>query len=120
MELNDDDWQHIAPLFPRPKSGPGLSGRPAAPTRDLFDAILWLLRSGAPWKDMPSEYPAYQTCHRWFQRWQQDGTFRRITRTLRRRLRDRGSTDDDEGYVDGSYISARKGGTWWAGLEAVV
>jgi transposase len=39
---------------------------------------VWILRTGAPWKDLPVQYPPYQTCHRWFQKWVQQGVFEKI------------------------------------------
>jgi transposase len=44
--------------------------------------ILWVLRTGAPWKDLPERYPPYQTCHRRFQQWRKNGTIERVLYTL--------------------------------------
>lgn len=67
MKLTDLQWNLIAPLFetatPEPKVG-----RPATPAREVLNGVLWILRTGARWKDLPREYPPYQTCHRRFQR----------------------------------------------------
>ncbi|RRD66711.1 transposase, partial [Desulfovibrio sp. OH1186_COT-070] len=49
--------------------GPRGQGRPVLnEPRAILNGILWILRTGAPWKDLPERYPPYQTCHRWFQR----------------------------------------------------
>jgi hypothetical protein len=47
----------------------GKGGRPWQSARDVLDGVLWVLRTGAPWGDLPKRYPPYQTCHRRFQRW---------------------------------------------------
>ncbi|MEM1417932.1 MAG: transposase, partial [Myxococcota bacterium] len=69
MKLTDPQWALVEPLLPTPKSGPGKPGRPAVPLRSVLDGVLWVLRTGAPWCDMPGRYPSYQTCHRRFQQW---------------------------------------------------
>jgi transposase len=43
-----------------------------------MNGILWILRTGAPWKDLPQRYPPYQTCPRHFQQWVEQGVFKRI------------------------------------------
>lgn len=74
-----------------------------------MEGILWILRSGARWKDLPRDFPPYQTCHRWFQIWQRQGVMRKILRTLAEDLRDRGQLDLTETFIDGSFASAKKG-----------
>jgi transposase len=59
-------------------------GRPWKHTRDVLNGILWVMRTGAPWKDMPARYPPYATCHRRFSGWVRDGTLRKIVETLAR------------------------------------
>lgn len=109
MKLTDAQWALIEPLLPEPKSGPGRRGRRARPFREVLDGILWVLRTGAAWSDLPNRYPPYQTCHRRFQQWCEDGTLERILVTLRRDLRDRGGIEDIEGFIDGTYVPAKKG-----------
>jgi len=117
MKLTDTQWELIEPRLPEPKSGPGKRGRPARPYREVLDGILWVLRTGAPWSDLPSRYPPYQTCHRRFQEWCEDGTLEQIVVTLRRDLRDRGGIEDVEGFIDGTYVPAKKGGPKSAVVE---
>ena len=69
------------------------------------------MRTGAPWHDLPSRFPSYQTCHRRFQQWVEDGTLRAVVVALRRDLGDRGGVEEIEGYIDGTYVPAKKGGT---------
>jgi transposase len=58
--INDDQWQKIEPLLPKPK--PGRVGRPQADNRQVLEGILWILKTGAPWKDLPKRYPSPSTC----------------------------------------------------------
>src|SRR4029453_10817295 len=59
----------------------------------------------------PPRNPPYQTCHRRFQRWVADRTLPKILAGLRRDLETRGGIEDVEGYIDGTYVPAKKGGT---------
>ncbi len=90
--------------LPRNEQGkPGRrGGRPWRPARDVLNGVLWVLRTGAPWKDMPDRYPPYQTCHRRFQRWTEMGILTRILAGLRRDLCARGGIEDVESYIDGT------------------
>lgn len=107
MELSDAQWAVLKPLIPQPTVRPDGRGRPWKPTRLVLDGVLWVLRTGAPWRDLPDCYPAYQTCHRRFQSWVSDGTFRRVLTRLAELL-DIGA--GDEAMIDGSYVPARRGG----------
>lgn len=106
MDLSDEQWRRIRRLIPQPKSGSGRPGRPARPARDVLNGILWILRTGSPWRALPSCYPAFQTCHQRFQFWCSDGTLRRILTTLRHEL----GEEHEEGFIDGTYIGAKRGG----------
>lgn len=110
MQLTDAQWKLVEPLLPKPKSGEGRPGRPPQPFRNVLEGILWVMRTGAPWHDMPGRYPPYQTCHRRFQEWSSDGTFERLLIALRRDLRARGGIEDVEAFIDGTYVPAKKGG----------
>jgi len=79
----------------------------------MLNGILWILRTGAPWRDLPERYPPYQTCHRRFQRWAEDGVLDKILRTLAEELKDRGDLDLSECFVDGTFVGAKKGAGRW-------
>ena len=77
-ELSDEQWKIIEPLLgemPRREDG---RGRPWRDNREVTGGILWILRTGAPWADLPERFPPYQSCHRRFQTWVKDGTLRRF------------------------------------------
>ena len=90
MDLTEDQWSVVSSILPElPKHRDG-RGRPWRCSRAVLDGILWILRTGAPWHDLPGQYPPYQTCHRRFQRWVVDGTLEHILNMLAEDLYHRG------------------------------
>ena len=75
----------------------------------MLNGVLWVLRTGAPWRDLPKRYPSYQTCHRRFQGWTRDGTLERALAALAEDLRGRGGLDLSECFVDATFVGAKKG-----------
>ena len=65
MDLTDAQWAALEPLF-RPNRREDGRGRPWQDTRAVLNGVFWVLRTGAPWHDLPRRYPPYQTCHRRF------------------------------------------------------
>ena len=108
MDLTDKQWAVLEPIF-RPRTRPDGRGRPWTDTRGVMNAVLWILRTGAPWGDLPRRYPPYQTCHRRFQVWQRSGRLDRLLQRLAEDLRDRGKIDLSEAFVDATFASAKKG-----------
>lgn len=111
MDLTDAQWDAIKDCIPREELKPPgrRGGRPWRSARSVLDGVLWVLRTGAPWVDLPARYPPYQTCHRRFQRWIAAGVFVEILERLWEDLRNRGGIDDVEAFIDGSYIPAKRG-----------
>jgi transposase len=66
MELTDEQWAVLAPLIPEVPRREDGKGRPRRAAREVLDGILWILRTGAQWADLPDRHPPYQTCHRRF------------------------------------------------------
>ncbi len=93
MDLTDKQWKVLGPLLPKPKIRKDGRGRRWRDPRDVLNGILWILRSGARWKDMPERYPSYQTCHRRFQFWVRSGVMEKILEYLITDLRDRGKVN---------------------------
>jgi transposase len=114
MDLTNEQWQRIAGYLPKPKARPGTSGRPPQDFRAVLNGILWVLRTGAPWADLPGRYPPKSTCHRRFQEWTASGVFAKILTGLAEDLRDRGGIDLSEGFIDGTFAPAKKGAMVWA------
>ena len=108
MDLTEAQWEKLKPLL-APKRRADGRGRPWRDARAVLNGILWILRTGAPWHDLPERYPPYQTCHRRFQHWQRDGTLTRLLHALAEDLRVRGKIDLSETFIDASFSSAKKG-----------
>ena len=112
-ELTEGQWALIAPLIPSPPRRPDGRGRPWRANREVLNGILWILRSGARWQDLPERFPPYQTCHRRFQQWVQAGVLRSVLEALAEDLRTRGELDLSECFIDATFIVAKKkDGTW--------
>jgi transposase len=107
-ELTDEQWSLIEPLFDKP-SVLMTRGRPRRAEREVMNGVLWILRSGARWADLPERFPPYQTCHRRFQQWVRDGRLKKVLETLAQDLLERGKLDLSETFIDGTFVSAKKG-----------
>ena len=66
MDLKDEQWRILEPLMPQPHRRPDGRGRPGRNAREVLNGILWVLRTEAPWQDLPDRYPWPATCHRRF------------------------------------------------------
>src|SRR6266702_5478909 len=83
-DLTDAQWELLDPLIPRPS----LEGRPPIyERREIVNAILYVLRSGCPWRLLPHDLPAWGTAYDYFRQWQRDSVWDQIMRTLRMRVR---------------------------------
>jgi transposase len=109
MELTNEQWNRIEPIILSLTPVKDPRGRKARDPREVINAILWILRTGAPWKDLPQRYPPHQTCHRRIQQWVRQGVFRRIAKELVEDLNERGKIDIREAFIDGSFAPAKKG-----------
>jgi transposase len=107
-ELSDAQWQLIEPIL-RPGRRSDGRGRPWQDTRGVLDGILWVLGTGAQWRELPKKYPPYQTCHRRFQQWVREGKLERILRVLAEELQARGKLELEEAFIDASFTGAKKG-----------
>jgi transposase len=78
-ELSNEQWGRIADLVPGKKGDPGRSGED---NRLFVNAVLWVLRSGARWSDLPERYGKYKSVHKRFTRWAQNGVWERVFESL--------------------------------------
>ena len=111
LQLSDEQWGLIKDLFPTPTPGPK-GGRPRADARACFEGILWVLRTGARWKDLPKSFPSYVTCWRRFVEWTTAGLLDKSLRRLVGKLNRQGKLNWDESFADGTFASAKKGAIW--------
>lgn len=77
-ELTDLEWDRIKEYF----SGQQKTGRPSSDPRTILNGIFWIIRSGAPWRDMPERYGPYTTVNGWFARWEAEGLIEKIMSDL--------------------------------------
>ena len=117
MELTDEQWAVLTPLIPeKPRREDG-KGRPRRSSREVLEGICWVLRTGAQWADLPDRYPPFQTCHRRFQEWVQNGVLRKVLEALAEDLEERGELDLSECFIDGTFVMAKKGAREWVKLN---
>jgi transposase len=102
--LNDRELRRLAPLLP-PRSR---KGRPPKDHRLILDALLWLARTGAPWRDLPERFGPWRTVATRFYRWTQLGLWERILAELRRIADARGGIDWEVHLVDGTSVRAHR------------
>jgi len=108
-DLSNAQWEILNTLIPEPTPRRDGRGRPWKDRRAVLNGILWVLRTGAPWADVPDRYPSYQTCHRRFQQWVRSGIMKGVLETLALDLKVRGALDVREAFIDGSFAPAKKG-----------
>jgi transposase len=111
MDLTEEQWAVVRESIPEPEQQRTTErgGRPWRDPRDVLNGILWILRTGAPWADLPRRYPAAQTCHDRFQKWEREGVLDRILTRLAEDLRMRGKVDLSEAFIDGTHAGAKRG-----------
>jgi len=111
--LTDAQWEKIQPLLPkRPKRPQG--GRPPANDRKVLEGILWILRSGARWQDLPDEFPHPSTCWRRLRNWEEQDIWLNIWRAFLNELNEHQQLNWSESFLDGSFAPAKKGASEWA------
>jgi len=74
MKLTDTQWAIVEPLPPKPEARADRRGRPRQDDRKILDGILWILRTGAQWDELPRSFPPKSTCHARFQEWTRAGS----------------------------------------------
>jgi transposase len=107
-ELTDEQWSKIEKLLPKAKRSPA-GGRRRVDDRRCFEGILWVLRSGARWKDLPAQYPSPSTCWRRLRDWEAQDVWLTLWRKFLGELDERGQLDWEETFADGSFAPAKKG-----------
>jgi transposase len=106
-ELSNQRWAKIAPFFPH-RTHHGNVGHPFNAPRPAVNGILWVLHTGAPWRDLPERYGPWATVFGRFNEWRKDGTWNRIVTALLDELDDQGQIDHDLWCIDGSVVRASR------------
>jgi transposase len=104
-DLTNTQWERLQPLLPPQKS---TRGRPAHDHRTILNGILWILRTGAPWRDLPERYGPWRTVASRFYRWQKAGIFWRILRELQQQAEAVDRFDWQIHFVDSTIVRAHQ------------
>lgn len=99
--LKDEQWDRIVPLVPGKKGDPGRSGED---NRLFFEAVLWVARTGSPWRDLPDRFGKWFSVWKRFRRWALKGVFEKIFTALS------GEPDFEYALVDGTIIKVHRHG----------
>lgn len=106
FELSDQEFALLEPLLPPARSGK--RGRPFGSHRAALNGILWVLRTGAPWRDLPEHYGPWSSVYDRYRRWRDNGLIARLLDALRASGRAAGLADADFAAIDGTIVRAHK------------
>jgi transposase len=106
--LSDSQWNLIKDLFENPDPSPH-GGRPRVDARACLEGVLWILKTGAPWKYLPPQYPSTCTCWRRHRDWTEAGLIVKAWGRLLRHLDRRHLLDWSQAMGDGTFSPAKKG-----------
>ena len=100
--LTDEQWLQIWPLLP---SELGRAARPAKPNRLMVEGIVWVLRTGAPWRDLPKRFGPWQSVYTRFRRWTRQGIWGRVLEKLAEQQ------DRESSLIDATIVRAHQDAT---------
>ena len=100
--LTDEQWERLAPHLPGKVGDPG---RSASDNRRFIEAVLWIARVGAPWRDLPASFGKWNSTFQRFRRWTRNGVFARIFEIMS------GEPDFEYAMIDGTIVRVHQHGT---------
>jgi len=104
-EVTDEQWAAVEPQISRKA---GRVGRKPRDPRTMLNGMLWILRTGSPWRDLPERFGPWQTVYHYFRCWRKEGVLGRILQALQIRLDRAGKIDWDLWCIDGSNVRAAR------------
>ncbi len=105
-ELTDEEFELLLPLLPAER--PNKPGHPYRSHRQVLNGMFWILRTGAPWRDLPPRYGPWNTVYDRFRRWKKQGLWQQILDALEAQARQMDQIDFTFGALDGSVVRAHK------------
>jgi len=106
--LSEAQWKKIAPVLPKPRKN-RRGDRPWIANRRVLEGILWILRSGARWQDLPEKYPHLSTCWRRLRVWEEQGIGLKVWRAFLNELNERQQLTWSQSFLDRSFARGEKG-----------
>jgi transposase len=103
-DLTDKEWARLEPLLPPQQ--PAEPGGQYRDHRQVINGVLWVLRTGAPWRDLPERYGPWQTCYSRFRRWSEQGIWKSVLEQLQAQEDAAGNLDWHEAALDSTCIKA--------------
>ena len=100
-EVSDEEWSLLDPLIPKPVAK---TGRPPRDRRQMLDGVLWILSTGAQWRDLPERFGPWETVYGYFGAWRASGLYDSILDALHLRLDREGKIDWDLWCLDGTSV----------------
>ena len=97
--LREDQWQRLAPMLPGKASDPG---RTAEDNRLFIEAVLWIARTGSPWRDLPEEFGLWNSVYQRFARWSRNDVWHRVFAELAK------DADFEEVFLDSTIVRAHQ------------
>ena len=102
-KISDEKWQIISPFLGKRRKD--RRGRRAKDDRVIFNGVLWIMNTGAPWRDLPFEFGPWQTVYKRFSQWAKSGIWDEVLTLLS------GDADFDAIMIDASYIKLHQHGS---------
>jgi len=103
-DLTDEQWAQISPLLPQRAT----TGRPPTEHRKMLNGMLWVLRTGAPWRDLPKRYGPWSSVASRFYRWRKAGVWDRLWAEILRQVDADELLDWNVHFVDGTVVRAHQ------------
>ena len=104
-DLTNEQWEQIEALLPKAKTK---RGRPAQDHRQLLNGMIWVLRTGAPWRDMPERYGKWTTIYSRFQRWRKSAVWDKMFAKLQTALDGASTVDWEIHFIDSTTVRAHQ------------
>jgi transposase len=104
-ELTDEQWDRLRRHLPAQQPA---TGKPNRDHRTIVEGMLWRLRTGAPWRDLPARYGPWQTVYSRFRRWQRAGVWERALAALQAEADAAGDLDWALHFLDGTTVRAHQ------------